>query len=74
MSTLAKIEYLEDINNNIAQALAYLQVGRQLENLDLESEYPCKILYENITTDEVYYVENIDTETEEKFELTFFNY
>ena len=34
MSEIAKMEWMNDTNNMIAQALAYLEIGRQLEDID----------------------------------------
>jgi hypothetical protein len=37
LSKIGQMEWLKDINTSIAQALAYLQTGRQLENLGVEA-------------------------------------
>ena len=37
MSEIAKMEWLNDTNNMIAQALAYLEIGRQLEDIGAEA-------------------------------------
>ena len=37
LSEIGKMEWLNDTNNMIAQALAYLEIGRQLEDIGMES-------------------------------------
>lgn len=37
MSEIAKMEWMNDTNNMIAQALAYLEIGRQLEDIGMQS-------------------------------------
>ena len=37
MSEIAKMEWMNDTNNMIAQALAYLEIGRQLEDIDTQT-------------------------------------
>jgi hypothetical protein len=37
MSEIAKMEWLNETNDMIAQALAYLEVGRQLEDIGIEA-------------------------------------
>ena len=45
----------KDISDLVCFCNTYLdRVKVYLENLDLEVEYPCKILYDYISTDEVY--------------------
>ena len=36
MSEIAKMEWMKDTNNMIAQALAYLEIGRQLEDIGVQ--------------------------------------
>ena len=45
MSALAKLEYLQEINTKVAQALDYLEIGRQLENIGVETGKVIKFYY-----------------------------
>lgn len=66
----------KEINDLVCLTRNYFdRVKIYLENLDLESEYPCKILYENIITDEIYYVETeLLYEDDSREEMKYFSY
>ena len=45
MSALAKLDYLQEINTKVAQALEYLEIARQLENIGVEAGKVIKFYY-----------------------------
>jgi hypothetical protein len=66
----------KDINNLVCFCKDYIdRVKTYLESLGLDNEYPCKILYDNISSDETYYVNTeLLYEDDSREERKYFSY